>query len=84
MVVMSEVIWYQWLKQKTKNKQTKKNPLANAGDVRDVGSIPGSGSSLEVGMENFTDKRVGYGPQGHKELDMTEATLHIINLQSDS
>ena len=47
---------------KTKNKKTKKNPPANAGDVRDVGSIPGSGSSLEVGMENFMDKRVGYAP----------------------
>ena len=45
---------------KTKNK--KKKPPANAGDVRDVGSILGSGSSLEVGMENFMDKRVGYGP----------------------
>ena len=27
-----------------------KNPLANAGDTRDAGSIPGSGSSL--GKEN--------------------------------
>ena len=84
MVIMSEVIWYQWIKKKNKTNKQTKNPLANAGDVREVGSIPGSGSSLEVGMENFTDKRVGYGPQGHKELDMTEATLHIINLQSDS
>ena len=27
-----------------------KNPLANAGDVRDTGSIPGLGRSLEEGM----------------------------------
>ena len=27
-----------------------KNPPANAGDVRDVGLIPGSGRSLEKGM----------------------------------
>ena len=27
-----------------------KNPLVNAGDVRDVGSIPGSGKSPEEGM----------------------------------
>ena len=27
-----------------------KNPPANAGDVRDLGSIPGSGMSLEEGM----------------------------------
>ena len=27
-----------------------KNPPANAGDLRDAGSIPGSGRSLEKGM----------------------------------
>ena len=27
-----------------------KNPPANAGDIRDVGSIPGLGRSLEEGM----------------------------------
>ena len=27
-----------------------KNPPANAGDIRDVGSIPGSGNPLEEGM----------------------------------
>ena len=27
-----------------------KNPPANAGDIRDAGSIPGSGRSLEKGM----------------------------------
>ena len=29
-----------------------KNPLANAGEVRDVGSIPGSGSSPGRGHDN--------------------------------
>ena len=29
----------------------KKNPLANAGDVRDVGSIPGSGRSTREGND---------------------------------
>ena len=29
-----------------------KNPSANAGDVRDKGSIPGSGRSPEVGNGN--------------------------------
>ena len=31
-----------------------KNPLANAGDVRDVGSIPGSGRSLGRGRSNHS------------------------------
>ena len=29
-----------------------KNPLANAGDIRDVGSIPGSGRSPREGRGN--------------------------------
>ena len=42
-----------------------KNPLANAGDVRDIGSVPGLGRSPGVGngnplqfscLENFMDK----------------------------
>ena len=36
-----------------------KNLPANAGDIRDMGSIPGSGRSLEEGME--THSRVLYG-----------------------
>ena len=51
-----------------------KNPTANAGDVRDVGSIPGSGRSLEDGnplqyscLENPMDRSlVGYSPKGHR------------------
>ena len=42
-----------------------KNPAANAGDTRDIGSIPGSGRCLGVGssnplqyscLENFMDR----------------------------
>ena len=32
-----------------------KNPPANAGDIRDVGSIPGSGRSLEEGMATHSN-----------------------------
>ena len=58
---------------------------ANAGDIRDAGSIPGSRRSPEGGhgdplqyscLENPHGQRslVGYGPKGCKELNMTEAT----------
>ena len=60
-----------------------KNPPANAGDVRDVGSIPGSGGCPGGGhgdplqyscLENPYGQRslVGYSPQGHEELDTAE------------
>ena len=54
---------------------------ANAGDLRDVGSIPRSGRSPGGGKGNplqysgeFHGQRslVGYNPWGHKELDTTE------------
>ena len=59
-----------------------KNPPANAGDTRDLGSILGSGRSPGGGngnllqyfyLKNAMDKRnlVGYSPWGHKESDMT-------------
>ena len=62
-----------------------KNLPANAGDIRDAGSIPGSRRSPEGGhgdplqyscLENPHGQRslVGYGPKGCKELNMTEAT----------
>ena len=60
-----------------------KNPPANAGDVRDVALIPGSGRFPGGGhsnplqyscLENTMDRRVGYSPQGRKELHMTKAT----------
>ena len=62
-----------------------KNPSANAGDIRALGLIPGSGRSPGGGhgnalqyscLENPMDRGalVGYSPQGHKELDTIEAT----------
>ena len=55
-----------------------KNPPANVGDIRDIGSIPGLGRSPggEQGnplqyscLENSMDRG---SPWGHKESDMTE------------
>ena len=61
-----------------------KNPSANAGDILDVGSIPGSGRSPGGGhgnplqyfyLENPMDRgHGGLQPKGRKELDMTEVT----------
>ena len=62
-----------------------KNPPTNAGDIRDMGSIPGSGRSPGGGhgnplqyscLDNSHGQRslAGYCPQGHTESDMTEAT----------
>ena len=62
-----------------------KNPPANAGDLRDAGSIPGSGrsphkipfgqSSLVFLPEESHRQRslAGYSPQGRAELDTPEA-----------
>ena len=62
-----------------------KNPPANAGDIKDVGSIPGLGRSPGEGHGNpspvffpgeFQGQRslANYSPWGYKESDMTEAT----------
>ena len=61
-----------------------KKLLDNAGGIRDKCLIPGLGRSLEKGVarisvflpgESFGQRSLArYGPQGHKELDMTEAT----------
>ena len=62
-----------------------KNMPANAGDIRDMGSIPGSGRSpggrhgtplQDSCPENAHGQRslVGYSPWGQKGLDTTEAT----------
>ena len=60
------------------------NPPANAGDVRDAGSIPGSGRSPGEGNGNpiqYSCLKKPHGqrsyiPEGCKESDRTEATLH--------
>ena len=62
-----------------------KNMPANAVDVRDEHSVPGSGRSSGGGndnplqcscLENSMDRGVwgGNSPWGHKELDTTKAT----------
>ena len=62
-----------------------KNTPANAGDLRDTGSILGSGRSSGKGngkppqyscLENPHGQRslAGYSPWGRKELDMTKVT----------
>ena len=62
-----------------------KNLPANAGNIRDVGSIPGSGRSpwkrawqptpVILPRESRGQRSlVGYSPWGHKESDMTEVT----------
>ena len=64
--------------------QVVKNPPASVGNIRDVGSIPGSGRSPGGGngnphqyscLENPMDREVSwaYSPWGCKESDMTEA-----------
>ena len=60
-----------------------KNPPAVAGDVRNAGSVPGSGRSPGVGNGNPLQyscsgkshgqrSLVGYSPWGFKELGTTE------------
>ena len=62
-----------------------KNPSADAGDITDLGSIPGSGrfpwrrkwlpTPVFLPGESHEQRNpVGYSPWGHKESDMTEAT----------
>ena len=62
-----------------------KNPPANSGDIRDMGSIPGLGRSPGEGhgnplqyscLKNLHGQQglAGYSPQGHTVLDMTEVT----------
>ena len=62
-----------------------KNLSASAGDMRDVGSIPGSGRSPAGGQSTSVflpgeshgqRSLVGYSPWGHRELDTTEATKY--------
>ena len=62
-----------------------KNPPANAGDLRDPGSIPGLEDPLKKEMAThssivawripWTESLVGFSPWHLKELDMTEHHL---------
>ena len=52
-----------------------KNPPANAGDLRDAGSIPGSGRFPGVGNRNllqYSCLENPCSPWGHKEFDITK------------
>ena len=61
-----------------------KNTPANAGDLRDSGSIPGSGrspggrnsnhSSIIAGKSHGQRSLACYSPWGCRELDMTKVT----------
>ena len=60
-----------------------KNLPANAGDVRDVSSIPGLGRSPGGGLPTLVflpgqshrqKSLMGYSPWGHKESDIIEVT----------
>ena len=69
-----------------------KNPLANAGGIRDADSLPGLGRSTEGGhgnllqcscLENSMERGAWrapgpwrYGPWGHKESGITEQLTH--------
>ena len=66
-----------------------KNPPANAGDIRRVGSVLGLGRSLGGGhgsplqyscLENLCGQRslVGHSPQCLKELNVIETTWHAL------
>ena len=55
-----------------------KNPPANAGDIRDSGSIPGeemaTHSSILAWRIPWTEEPAELSPWSHKELDTTETT----------
>ena len=62
-----------------------KNPPASAGDIRDVGSVPGLGRFPGGGLgnalqyfclENRMEPSELYSPWGRKESVMTEVTYH--------
>ena len=64
-----------------------KNLPANAGDMRDEGSVPGLGRSpgggawqptpvVLPGESHGQRSQAGYSPWGHTELETTEASQH--------
>ena len=69
--------------------------LANARDIRDMGSIPVLGRFpwrrawqltpvFLPGESHGQRSLAGYGPKGHKELDTTEMTWHACIKESGS
>ena len=63
-----------------------KNLPANGGDIRDMGSIPGSrgspgGRHGNPLLYSCLEIPMGYSQEDHKVSDMTEATeyVHVIN-----
>ena len=90
---MAHTLWYVFLPDKSASYLSLwasqvagvvKDLPANAGDIKDVGLIPGSGRSLEEGMATHfsilawripMDRRAWWATvPGVKELDTTEAT----------
>ena len=57
-----------------------KNPLANGGDIRDVGSIPGSGRSPGGGHGNLLQSSCLEDPMDKRSLD---ATAHRVTAESN-
>ena len=55
-----------------------KNPPANAGDIRNTGSTPGSGRPTPVFLPEKSHRQrrlAGSSPWGHKESHMTEQLI---------
>ena len=70
-----------------------KNPLANAGDARDVGSVPGLGGSSGVRncnpfqyfhLENPMDRGAWQATVHGLQSDTTEAIWHVAHKFCDS
>ena len=57
-----------------------KKPLANAGDIRDVGSIPGLGRSPGGGYGKPLKYSCQENPMGRKAW---EASVHGVHIESD-
>ena len=54
-----------------------KNKPVNEGDIRDESSVPREWQSTPIflpGESHGQRSLAGYSPEGHKELDRTEAT----------
>ena len=90
------ILIYTWLKQKGISQVVLvvNNPPANAGDIRTLDSIPGSGRSPGGGHTAthssslawkipWTEEPGGLQSKGHKESDTTEVTQHAHTKQKN-